>query len=425
LADYLSNRGSDQSELTMISPNSQLDFGPHQCRFMFGNSAADGVLREWLEGDVRAARLSTAFRAYYLIRSLLPLPIRQCLQRYRRVDSRPGWYFPDACAGELADGISECGGYVHAIHPWPDGAEMACVLTHDVETAGGMRRIGQIASLEEGLGFRSSWNIVPCKYPVDRGLLHDLSQRGFEIGVHGYNHDGKLFSSRAIFDRRVPAINSALEEFSAVGFRAPMVHRNLGWLQALDIDYDASCFDIDPFQAMPGGVGGVWPFIAGRFVELPYTLPQDHTLLIALSERSGRIWTEKLAYLAKLCGMALLITHPDYLDCPRAVDIYRRFLNEVREMEGVWRALPRDVASWWRQRDASSLRREPNGIWSVRGPAENHARAVQIRVNGDATNRQFHYSPFNDTMADLLASTIEWSHLAAEGEMSAQTVNGS
>src|SRR4029079_11830143 len=124
--------------------------------------------------------------------------------------------------------------------------------------------------------------------------------RGFEIGIHGYNHDGKLFTSKRIFDSRLPAINAALRDFDAVGFRAPMVHRNLDWMQSLEIEYDASCYDADPYHAMPGGVGAPWPFIAGRFVELPYTLPQDHTLFVALGERDERIWTSKLAFIAKL-----------------------------------------------------------------------------------------------------------------------------
>jgi len=131
-----------------------------------------------------------------------------------------------------------------------------------------------------------------------------------------------------------------------------MVHRNLAWLQELNIEYDASCFDIDPYQPMPGGVGCIWPFIAGRFVELPYTLPQDHTLMITLGEQDDSIWRRKLAYLRQRAGMALLITHPDYLDTPARLNIYRSFLEHVRETGGYWHALPREAAAW--ARDASA-----------------------------------------------------------------------
>jgi hypothetical protein len=244
--------------MPMIAPTTTDSTEPLDCRFLFGNDELDRAFRVSLADDVRAANLSPLFRAYYALRALIPLSVRQVLQRLRPVESSPRWYFPDgfmesfaAQPGATSDGFT-------TIHPWPEGARFAFVLTHDVETAVGLRNIPKIAELEEELGFRSSWNVVPHKYPVDRGLLTDLQNRGFEIGVHGYNHDGKLFTSRAIFDRRVPAINAALQSFGAVGFRAPMVHRNLNWLQALDIDYDASCFDVDPYQAMPGGVGGLW-----------------------------------------------------------------------------------------------------------------------------------------------------------------------
>jgi peptidoglycan/xylan/chitin deacetylase (PgdA/CDA1 family) len=312
------------------------------------------------------------------VRSLIPLPLRQLLQRYRKVEASPRWYVPDDFAAALAEHIATLDDGVAIIHPWPDGAAFSFVLTHDVETAEGMRRIPQIADMEEQMGFRSSWNIVPYKYPVDRGLLRELTDRGFEIGVHGFNHDGKLFSSRAVFERRVSAINAALRSFGAVGFRAPMVHRNLEWMQSLEVEYDASCFDVDPFQAMPGGVGSVWPFMAGRFVELPYTLPQDHTLFIALNEPSGRIWQEKLDYVARLHGMALVITHPDYLDPGARFDAYRRLLERANEMNGMWHALPRHVAAWWRERDQSSLHCDSYGNWQVVGQAACRGRVVRI-----------------------------------------------
>jgi peptidoglycan/xylan/chitin deacetylase (PgdA/CDA1 family) len=361
---------------------------PLDCRFAFNVAELDGVMREWLAADMQRAQLSPAFRAYYLLRSLIPLPVRQTLQRFRRVEASDRWFFPDDFVAALDDQLAECSDELTTIHPWPDGAKFAFVLTHDVETADGLRRVAEIADMEEKLGFRSSWNIVPYKYPIDRGLVADLQNRGFEIGIHGYNHDGKLFASRAIFDQRVPDINKALKSYAAVGFRAPMVHRNLNWMQSLDIDYDASCFDVDPYQAMPGGVGGVWPFIAGRFVELPYTLPQDHTLFIVQGERDASIWTRKLQYIADLSGMALIITHPDYLDSFNRVEAYRRFLETARAMAGMWHALPKDVATWWRQRDALILELNSVEGWRIRGLAAGRARTASVRAM--ATTKPIH-----------------------------------
>lgn len=85
--------------------------------------------------------------------------------------------------------------------------------------------------------------------------LNIIRDAGHEIGIHGYNHDGKLYFSKEIFDYRVKYINEAIEKYGAVGFRSPMVHRNLEWLQQLNIEYDASCFDYDPYQPfLPLGI---------------------------------------------------------------------------------------------------------------------------------------------------------------------------
>ena len=120
-----------------------------------------------------------------------------------------------------------------------------------------MRHVARIADIEEKLGFRSSWNLVPYKYKIDMGLVKDLQSRGFEIGIHGYNHDGRLYSSKNTFEKRASEINEALEKYSAVGFRSPMVHRNLDWLQSLNIEYDSSCFDNVRYrrrQSRPGDI---------------------------------------------------------------------------------------------------------------------------------------------------------------------------
>ena len=49
------------------------------------------------------------------------------------------------------------------------------------------------------------------------------------------------------------------------------------------------------------------------YVELPYTLPQDFTLYILLKERSIDTWKMKIDLIVKNKGIALFITHPDYI----------------------------------------------------------------------------------------------------------------
>lgn len=233
---------------------------------------------------------------------------------------------------------------------WPDGKQFAFILTHDVETADGQRDIPVLADLEESMGFRSSFNFVPERYQLDLGLMADLRQRGFEIGVHGLKHDSKLFGSYLGFKRQAVEINHYVREFQAEGFRAPYTHRNPDWMQLLEVQYDLSFFDTDPFEPMPGGVMSMWPFTIGRFLELPYTLPQDSTLFNVLGETSPRIWMDKLSFIIKFHGMALMLVHPDYSSKGIAKQCYRAVLEEVKARGDYWHALPLQVASWWKDR---------------------------------------------------------------------------
>jgi hypothetical protein len=122
----------------------------------------------------------------------------------------------------------------------------------------------------------------------------------------------------------------------------------------LNIEYDSSFFDTDPFEPIPGGTMSIWPFFLGHFVELPYTLVQDHTLTIILRETTPRIWLDKVEFIKRYRGMALLNTHPDYLKDRDTLKIYADFLYRMKNSEGYWHALPRDVARWWRARSFSS-----------------------------------------------------------------------
>jgi hypothetical protein len=110
----------------------------------------------------------------------------------------------------------------------------------------------------------------------------------------------------------------------------------------------------------------IWPFFIGQFVELPYTLVQDYTLTSILGENSPRIWLEKVDFIEKYHGMALVNTHPDYLKSKSTWDIYHEFLQNIKHREEVWHALPRDAAAWWRARANSELPVSNENLITVR-----------------------------------------------------------
>jgi peptidoglycan/xylan/chitin deacetylase (PgdA/CDA1 family) len=248
---------------------------------------------------------------------------------------------------------------------WPEGKQFALVLTHDVEREDGLKKCRQLAELEMELGFRSSFNFVAEDYHLSEDLRHYLLQNGFEIGLHGLTHTGNMFRSKKEFLSQAPRINKYLKDWGSVGFRAPSMYHNLEWIHELNIEYDASTFDTDPFEPQPDGMGTIFPFWVnlksgdGGYVELPYTLPQDSTLFNLMDEKDDRIWREKLDWIAKKGGMVLINIHPDYMNFGHvkvAVDeypfaFYRNFLVHIKKHyeNQYWHALPQEISRFWRQ----------------------------------------------------------------------------
>ena len=104
---------------------------------------------------------------------------------------------------------------------WPDGAPSCAIVTHDIETADGFDRCAWLMDADDSAGIKSSFQVVPeDRYSVAGPRLDAMRARGFEINVHDLNHDGRLFSSREEFLRRVKKINAYARAFGARGFRS-------------------------------------------------------------------------------------------------------------------------------------------------------------------------------------------------------------
>jgi len=263
---------------------------------------------------------------------------------------------------------------------WPEGKRFGLVLTHDVEGNKGLSRVEQLMKLELRHGFTSSFNFVPeGEYRVSAATREMLEQAGFEVGIHGLEHDGKLYSSKEKFVAKALRIREYREQWKASGFRSPLMQHNLQWLHALNAEYDSSTFDTDPFEPEPDGVGTIFPFwvpgpMGKGFVELPYTLVQDLNLFQVLREENIDIWKQKVDWIAENGGMVLLNTHPDYMNFEGErdrdeypVSRYVEFLRYVHEKyEGsYWAALPREVAKYYCDRVPVPLRNTRKKICMV------------------------------------------------------------
>ncbi|HHY86073.1 MAG TPA: DUF354 domain-containing protein [Verrucomicrobia bacterium] len=330
-------------------------------------------------------------RLYYDLKPFVPQAIRHAVRRWFAGRKRPnvGAIWPILPGSERAP---------EGWPGWPDGKRFAVVLTHDVERIGGLQKCRQLMELEMRMGFRSSFNFVPeGDYRVSREFREELVRNGFEVGVHDLRHDGKLYRTREAFARNAQRINEYLKDWGAVGFRSGFMLHNLDWLRDLDVAYDMSTFDTDPFEPQPDGAGTIFPFwVPGKarnakfqvpnsnslqhsaegadcqhfsvsafqrlgeqgYIELPYSLPADSTLFLLLREKSIAIWERKLEWIARHGGMALLNTHPDYMNFAGRHSSsefpsrhYEQFLEHIRSQYAgqYWHALPREVAEYARE----------------------------------------------------------------------------
>jgi predicted glycosyltransferase len=300
-------------------------------------------------------------RVYYRIKPAIPRALRLSIRRWLalRKRSRVQDIWP------IAPGSQEPPPNWPG---WPEGKKFALVLTHDVEGQFGLDKTRQLMRLEKSLGFQSSFNFIPKGgYEIPEPLRNELTRNGFEVGVHDLRHDGKLYHTRGEFAKNAEQINGFLRDWEAVGFRSGFMLHKLSWLHDLNIEYDASTFDTDPFEPQPDHRNTIFPFWMsapegspnprGGYVELPYTLPQDSTMFLLLRDKSPELWMRKLDWVAQHGGMVLLNTHPDYMDFENKhtigeypVAFYQKFLEYVRaKYDGqFWHALPRQVAAFAR-----------------------------------------------------------------------------
>ena len=334
-------------------------------------------------------------QAYYFVRPLLGVPVRRQFQKMRL----RGWddiSFPDWPVDTTVERIhqrllamslkTQGSKRIPFIWFWPEGFSSCAIMTHDVEDRSGRDFCHKLMDLDESRGFRSSFQVVPeNRYSVSSSFLQSITRRGFEVNVHDLKHDGRLYANYAEFLRRAKRINNYAREYGAKGFRSGILYRNADWYDAFEFSYDMSIPNVAHLDPQRGGGCTVMPYFIGKIVELPLTCTQDYTLFQILNDYSIDLWEKQIALVRKNHGLISFIVHPDYIMERRAQDTYKALLNHLARLrmeDGVWTALPQDVANWWRERSQMNLVYD-EGRWQIEGEGKERARVAYATLEGD------------------------------------------
>jgi len=340
----------------------------------------------YFQEDTSSAQAKMMAQAYYLIRPVLPVSVRKHIQRWRLRDWEqlpfPRWPV-DRTVDEIfeqtmllslrAQGVDQ----IPFVWFWPEGSTSCAIMTHDVETALGLRSCPYLMDMEDAFGIKGSFQIIPeHRYEVSDDFLHSIRQRGFEVVVHDLNHDGQLFRNKDEFMRRAARINFHKERFGASGFRAAVLYRKQQWFDALDFSYDMSVPNVAHLDPQRGGCCTVMPYFVGKILELPVTTTQDYTLFNILNDYSIDLWKKQINLIMEKHGLISFIVHPDYVGEAHERTVYEALLAHLahlRREKGIWIATPGEVDRWWRQRAEMKLVKDGLG-WRIEGPGSDRAR---------------------------------------------------
>lgn len=250
---------------------------------------------------------------------------------------------------------------------WPGSKKCCFIATHDMETESSFKNIGKIREIEKRHCIMSSWNVLSKRYKIGHAeikMLKGLKNEGCEIGIHGYNHDGKLpYISKEKMKKRILHALKRFEEFGCTSFRSPQLQRSEDFLHELSsyFECDSSVPDTDFMSAFAAKSGccTVFPFFIGNMAEIPITLDQDFRLIYTHKYNTEQIfnnWKEKADFICQLGGVINILTHPDdyLIGNDKYLSGYEKFLNYMAkkyEDGKVYHDTISHVARWWKERD--------------------------------------------------------------------------
>ena len=322
-------------------------------------SAVEALLREDHVGPRRP--LHTRLRLPY---QRVPGPLRLALFRLLRRRERPpaGPAFPswpddasvEALRYTFLRAFALAGGQAAPRPFWPAGRGHALAVSHDVDTAAGLRAVPGLAEAEERLGVRSTWFVVGDVLERAGDLFDGLRRRGHEVALHGDRHDNTLaYAGPEGIAHRLDACAAAVARHGVRGFRSPSLLETPELRSALAARFgyasEVPDTEVGALTAPRRGCCTSFPFRRGGLLEVPLTLPMEDKLVLAGLDEQGMLeaWRRKAARVKQRGGLVQLAVHAEPHLLSRCRQAEERLLGELAADGSAWRATLREIARWW------------------------------------------------------------------------------
>ncbi|HLC57833.1 MAG TPA: polysaccharide deacetylase family protein [Candidatus Nanoarchaeia archaeon] len=235
---------------------------------------------------------------------------------------------------------------------WAGNKKYAVMLSHDIDTYGGLKRINKLLEIEKEYVVRSTNFIVGNYYEIKKEILKEITKSGGEIGLHGDNHDALLpYLDENEINKRLEKCRGFINEYKIIGFRAPslLMTRNLDNSIKKFFKYDSSITDTELFMPDSDYSGSctVFPFFRDGILKIPITLPMDSSLIFLGYDADEilEIWIDKLEFIKKIGGIATIVVHSEkhFGASDKMLDAYRKFIEYLAKDKDVWIATGKDV----------------------------------------------------------------------------------
>lgn len=229
---------------------------------------------------------------------------------------------------------------------WPNGHEVAFVLTYDIDTYSGLQKILELKKDPFFSKIKSTVNLVSHGYKFTEKELNALKSNGWEVAIHGDNHDTRLvFNDEVKINSRIERSKEKFKTMNCevAGIRSPSLLYTEKYFKIIGrhFNYDSSVyFDDGPFSVFK-----IFPFKIENILEIPISMPMDvHLNFLKLSEEEKfSIWIERFKFVKKYRGMAVLVVHPDsHFFTKDNEGTLRKFLMEVQN-HNPWQATCNEI----------------------------------------------------------------------------------